>query len=91
MLFRSDEILIENANPIPLIEIIAKVDTYGTKNYGSGLYSAIESFQINRVSYKLSNEGSLTISLQIGQLRPSIAESLSQLEFKIDQVRQQGV
>ena len=86
-----DNTLIEATIPIPLLEVIAKVDTYGTKLYGTSLYSAVVPFQIQRINYKLGDDGTLTIGMQIGQLRPSIAESLNQLSYQIDQVRQQGV
>jgi hypothetical protein len=86
-----EEIQIESTIPIPEFELITSGDTYGTKRYGEGLYNKIESYQVSRVKYNLNNTGNLIIDLQLGERRPELAEKLSQVEFRIEQLRQQGV
>ena len=83
-----DEQLIETTIPIPMAQVVAKTVTWGSKKYGTFLYSGRVSYQINRVSYKIDKLGNLVISLQLGQLRPSMAEDLSQVEYRLDQLRQ---
>lgn len=86
-----DEVLIENTIPIPLLRIIPRLVKYGQKKYGGFLYSGHVDYQVNRVQYKIDQKGNLTISMSIGQLRPTVAENISQLSYQIDQLRQQGV
>lgn len=82
----------ESTVPIPLFEVIGEPrDTYGTKKYGSGLYNAVVALQVNRISYKIDKSSNLTVSLQLGKIRPSIAEDLSQLKYNIDQLSSQSV
>jgi len=86
-----DEQLIETTIPIPLVEMRPDLITWGEKKWGTFLWSGLIDYQVNRVNYKITKEGSLTIGLQLGQLRPDIAESIGQVEYKIDQLRQVGV
>ena len=86
-----DEILIEENIPIPLFEIITREIAYDEEYYDTFLYAGQEPFQISRVSYRLDNLSNLIIDLQLGQLRPGVAESISQIEYKLDQLRSQGV
>ncbi len=86
-----DDTQIEATIPIPLLQVIGKGATYGTKKYGTGMYNAILSHQVNRVSYQVDDAGVIVTKIQLGQLRPDSAENISQIEFKIDQLRQQGV
>lgn len=82
---------IEATIPIGLFEIRPRGTRYGEKVYNSFLYSGLISYQINRIQYKLDNQGNLTTSLQLGQLRPSISETISRLEYKLEQEAAQGV
>lgn len=86
-----DEVQIESTIPIPLITFIPKLYRYGELKYGDFLYSGAINYQVNRVQYSLNNEGTLKLSIQAGQLRPSVAEDIGQLEFQIDQLRQQNI
>lgn len=86
-----DEQLIETTIPIPLTQVIAKSITWGTRKWGTFLYSGRISYQVNRVSYKIDSIGNMIISLELGRLRPNIAEDLSQLEYRIDQLANTGV
>lgn len=86
-----DEQLIETAIPIPLAQTVQKSVTWGTKKWGTFLYSGRISFQINRINYRIDNVSNLIISLELGRLRPNIAEDLSQLEHRIDQLANTGV
>ena len=82
------ETFIEATIPIPLFELIARGTLYGEKLYGTFLYSGRISYQVNRISYKLSsNDSSFTTNLELGQLRPDISEQISQLAYQLDQVR----
>lgn len=82
-----DETLIETTLPIPLFQIFAPAVTYGEKNYGVFLYSGRISYQINRINYKINNQGDLTIMLNIGQLRPNVSENIKQIQYELEQLR----
>ena len=86
-----DERQIESTIPIPLFQVLVSQIKYGEKKYGTFLYSGLVSYQVNRIQYDLDDDGNLTISMQVGQLRPSISENISQLSHQIEQLRQQGV
>ena len=77
----------EATTPIPLFAEISKKVKYGQKKYGTFLYSGIVGRVINRINYMLTNNNSLKISVELGQLRPNIAEQISQLEYNLDQQR----
>lgn len=79
---------IEDTLPIPLFELIARGTLYGEKLYGTFLYSGRISYQVNRISYKLqSNDGAFVTNLELGQLRPDISETISQLSYQLEQLR----
>lgn len=81
----------EDSIPIDLIQLKTDVDTYGTKKYLQGIYNDLVSLRINRISYSLNSEGVLSTSLDLGQLRPDISESISQLDNQIKQLQSVGV
>jgi hypothetical protein len=83
-----DEQLIEATIPIPLAQVVAKSITWGSRKYGTFLYSGRVSYQISSVGYKIDNNGALTIGLQLGKIRPNVAEDLSQLQYRLEQLRQ---
>lgn len=85
------EQLIETTIPVPLVQVVAKSITWGTRKYGEFIYNGRISYQVNRVNYKIDNLGNMVISLELGKLRPNVAEDLSQLEFRIDQLANTGV
>lgn len=76
---------LEATIPIPLFSEISRNVKYGQKKYGTFLYSGTVSRVINRINYSLTNNNSLKITLDLGQLRPNLAEDLKQLEYKLDQ------
>lgn len=82
----SDE-MIESTIPIPLVEVVTARDKYGSRKYGTGLYNGVIDHQVNRISYDLNEEGTQTISMSIGKLRPDVAESINQLKYRLDQER----
>jgi len=86
-----DEQLIETTIPIPLTQVFSKLITWGTMKWGTFLYSGRISYQVNRVGYRIEDIGNLIISLELGRLRPNMAEDLSQLEYRIDQLANTGV
>lgn len=86
------ETFIEETLPIPLFELLARGTLYGEKLYGTFLYSGRISYQVNRISYKLpSNDNSFTTNLELGQLRPDISETISQLSYQLEQLRTAGL
>jgi hypothetical protein len=78
---------LESTTPIPLLAEISRKFKYGQRKYGTFLYSGIVGRLINRINYSITDNGILNISVDLGQLRPSIAEEISQLEYQIDQQR----
>lgn len=82
------ETQIETTIPIPLFELVARATLYNEKTYGTFLYSGRISYQVNRISYKLStNDSVLTNNLELGQLRPDISETISKLKYQLEQLR----
>ena len=81
----------EDTIPIPLIQIKTDVDRYGQRKYGYGLYNANVNLRINKISYSINDEGVMKSSLDLGQLRPDIAETISQLDNKIQNLQAVGV
>lgn len=82
---------IEADIPIPLVQVLSKFVTWGSKKWGTFLYSGRISYQVNRIGYKIDNLGNMIVSLELGHLRPNIAEDLNQLEHRIDQLANTGV
>jgi hypothetical protein len=80
--------LVESTIPIDMVAEISKKTKYGEKRYGRFLYSGIVDRLINRISYALSDNGVLTIDLDLGQPRPSISEQISGIEYNLEQTRQ---
>lgn len=78
----------ESTIPIPQVQVVAKSVTYGTRKYGEFLYSGRVAYQVNRIAYKIDSLGNMVVSMQLGQLRPNVAEDLGQLEYKLEQLRQ---
>jgi hypothetical protein len=86
-----DEQQIEATIPLGLVQVIGKADTYGTVKYGEILYQGIPKYEINNVRYSISPDTTLKIQIGLGKQRPDLAESLSQVEYKIDQLVSTGV
>lgn len=86
-----DSTFFETALPVGLFQLRSEVDTYGTKKYGTGLYNSLINLQVNRISYRINNEGTITSSISLGVLRPDIAETIKQVESKIEQLQSVGV
>lgn len=78
---------IESTTPIPLLTIIDREITWGEKKWGTFLWSGRVNRQINRINYKLSNNNTLEIALDLGQLRPTLSEELAQIEYNLEQQR----
>ena len=82
-----DERLIENTTPIGLFRLLPKSFTYSTRKFKTGVYGGAVDYQINQIDYSIDDQGVLSISMQVGQLRPNVAENISQLEYKLEQLR----
>jgi len=78
---------VESTIPIPLFVLLSSGVTYGSKNYGEFLYSGEIERQINRIQYNINFDGALSIKLNLGQLRPSLAEDIGRLDYKLEQMR----
>jgi len=79
---------VEITIPIPLAIILASGVTYGTKEYGTFLYSGLIERQINRINYNIDKNGILSVGLELGYVRPNLAEEISKLEYQLEQQRQ---
>lgn len=78
---------IEATTPIPLASEISKKEKYGQKKYGTFLYSGLVGRSINRINYRYSNNGSLSVSLDLGPIRSTLADQISQLEYQLEEQR----
>lgn len=85
-----DDRMFEATLPIPLLQPLPRQITYGERPYGTFLYNGRINYQINKITYRINNEGVMTASLSLGTLRPQISEDISQLAYQIDQLRQKG-
>jgi hypothetical protein len=85
------ETRVETTIPIPLFSLISRTTFYGEKLYGTFLYSGEISYQINRINYRMNNDGAVSINLDLGKLRPDLSEVIGQLEYKLEQLRTAGV
>jgi len=79
--------MIESTIPIPLAIIMANRVLYGEKKYGTFLYSGDIERQINRIGYKVDNNGILSVSLSLDYYRPNISEDIAQLAYQLEQQR----
>lgn len=82
-----EEKLIEETLPIGLFRMQAPAFRYGQKAYLTGLYSGPINYQINQISYSVDSNGNLKISMDLGQLRPTLSEALAQIEYELEQLR----
>lgn len=82
---------VESTVPIPLIQIRGKNVTYDTRYYNTFLYSDFINYQVNRINYSIDDVGGMRVRCDIGQLRPSLAAMIGQLEHKIEQQRAYGL
>lgn len=86
-----DEQHIETASPIPLAVVVTDRVKFGEKKFGTFQFAGEFSYQVNRINYKINNDSTLTINMQLGQLRPSVSETIAQMEFELDQLRSLNV
>lgn len=78
---------IESAIPIPLVIVIGRAVRYGEQKYGTFLYSGLIERQINKISYTLDNKNALKTQVDIGYLKPNLAEEIARLEYQLEQQR----
>ena len=79
--------LLEATTPLPLVNLIAREITYGTKKYGTFLYSGFIDRQINRISYRVRSKESIKMTLEFGKIRPALSEQFNRIEYNLDQQR----
>lgn len=78
---------LEATLPVPLVTLKASAITYGTKQYGTFLYSGLVNRQINQITYNIDINKNLEISLDMGQYLPNQADMLQQIEYNVEQLR----
>lgn len=83
----ANESLIESSLPLGLVNVLVKQIKYGEKKRGEMLYSGNVNFIINRITYTLTNNGSLTTSIDLEKIRPRISEKIARLEYNLEQQR----
>lgn len=83
--------MVETTIPIPLAIVLASRVLYGEKRYGTFLYSGDIERQINRINYKMNNQGVMSVSLNLDYYRPNISEDIAQLEYQLEQQRTAGL
>ena len=86
-----DEAQFESNIPLGTFQVLTDTDTFGTRRFGEGLFNEVQAFDIERIKYRLNRYGDLTLDIQLERPAPTEFEKLAQLEFKINQVAQQGV
>jgi hypothetical protein len=85
----------EQTIPLGKISIIAETITqarkYGDSDaiYGKFKYGGNQSFEIDKISYKLIDQGT-EVTINAGTARPDVAEEIKKLEFEIQQLRNIG-
>lgn len=79
--------LLEATTPLPLVNLIAREITYGTRKYGTFLYSGFIDRKINRINYSVKSRGSVQIELDFGQSRPDISEQFNRIDYNLEQQR----
>ncbi len=82
---------IESTIPIPMFKIKRLAKTYGTEKYGTFLYAGEIEYQINRIKYKINKNSVLSINVDLGFLRPTIAAEISRLEYQLEQRRSESL
>lgn len=78
---------LESTIPVPLFNIIAQQKKYGQDKYGRFLYGGLINRSLNRINYTLTNNGTLQVNVDLGQIRPSLSEEIGQLNYKLEQQR----
>lgn len=79
---------IETTLPIPLFVLIAdSAIQYGTKPYGTFLYSGLINRQINRIQYKIDQKRGFEVSLSLDNLLPDDADYINRLQYNVEQLR----
>lgn len=81
------ETQVEATIPIPQAQVWGAGITYGTRYYGTFLYGGLMNWQINKIKYSFDNNGAFKVSLDLGMMRPSIAEDFAQIDHKLEQQR----
>lgn len=79
----------ESSVPLGRVEIMEVGVRYGEEYYGTFLYSDNLKYRINRILYRLKDaDSALEVSLDLGKGRTSLAESIGQIEYELEQLRQ---
>ncbi|MFA5316205.1 MAG: hypothetical protein WC369_02135 [Dehalococcoidales bacterium] len=87
MIIVGDETQHEASLPLGLLRLEVPGTRYGEKEYFTFLYSGHIDYQIDTIKYSIDDNGTLTKSITLGQKKPGIAESISQLEYELEQLQ----
>ncbi len=77
----------EDTVPLGLFVFKEEGVRYGEELYGTFLYSGDVEYQINKISYKIEQDATITKTLSLGQLRPELSEELEKLKLEIENLR----
>lgn len=83
-----DDVFFDDTVPMPRIEIITREIAWDEKNWDEFLWAGQEAFDIDKVSYTLSDEGVLLADLTLGRPVPRLVDQLKQLEYNLEQQSQ---
>lgn len=82
-----EDILYESSVPLGLLRLETPGIRYGERKYGTFLYSGHINYQVNSIRYLIRESGILVKRIDLGRLRSSLAESISKLEYELEQLR----
>lgn len=82
-----EDYLHESSVPLGLFCLQIPAVRYGEKKYGEFLYSGPVYYQINTIKYSIGEDGLLKKTISLGPKRPTLAESISGLEYELDQLK----
>lgn len=82
----------EETTPLGKVSILSSSITqakkYGDADaiYGNFKYGGLPSYQINKMTYKITGSGT-SVNMNAGYARPDIADEIKRLEFQLNQLR----
>lgn len=82
-----DDAQIEATIPVGTAQFKESGVRYNEEKYSTFLYSGEVAFQINKISYKIDTDKTLIKTLDLGELRPALAQEVSRLDFELDNLR----
>jgi hypothetical protein len=87
MVVVNEETQHEASIPLGLLRLEIPGTRYGEKEYNTFLYSGHINYQINTIRYSIDDNGVLVKTISLGQMKPTQAEIITGLEYKLEQLR----